>query len=332
MSNALANFGELYLYIPKAAINAKDMLKFYALKNLFQVRYFNYSLHGLFYLIIRLICGNYDLIYGRNWRLLVIVSMFKRVSIEFHQPLSSLSWPWVLIIQGMCKLRRIKQLVVISKPLQRDFAQYAGVGHLVRVLHDGADSTTNLVNSSDTVNTIGYVGQVAPGRGIELIIHLAQFYPGISFDIYGGPEEYVEKYQSTKIPNNVNFKGFIEPALVPRTLQSYDILLAPYASRVTILGDGNTVDYMSPLKIFEYMASGVPIICSDHPVLREICDENEILFVDPENINDWVRAIEMLYSKDIRMVMASKALQKLKSEFTWRNRAEKLISFEINNG
>jgi glycosyltransferase involved in cell wall biosynthesis len=52
---------------------------------------------------------------------------------------------------------------------------------------------------------------------------------------------------------------------------------------VSVLGKGNTVGWISPLKIFEYIAAKRPIIASDLPVLREILTNGEpVPLVHPE--------------------------------------------------
>ncbi len=54
---------------------------------------------------------------------------------------------------------------------------------------------------------------------------------------------------------------------------------------------------MSPLKLFEYMAHGLPIVSSDLPALREVLEnESNALLCDPDDIVAWVSAIERLRS------------------------------------
>jgi glycosyltransferase involved in cell wall biosynthesis len=52
---------------------------------------------------------------------------------------------------------------------------------------------------------------------------------------------------------------------------------------------------MSPLKIFEYMAHGKPIVSSDLPVIREVLrDRVNSVLVSPDNRSDWVKALQRL--------------------------------------
>jgi len=89
--------------------------------------------------------------------------------------------------------------------------------------------------------------------------------------------------------------------------------------------------YASPLKLFEYMASGQPIIASDLPALREILNDKNALFFKPEDASDLARAIKMLKSSQtLGYHLSRQALADVK-QYTWAKRAEKILKFiEIN--
>ena len=79
------------------------------------------------------------------------------------------------------------------------------------------------------------------------------------------------------------------------------------------------------MKLFEYMASGRPIVASDLPSLREILrDEENALLVEPGNAVALTAGVQRI--KDDAALGGRLALQALEDvrEFTWARRAERL--------
>ncbi len=122
----------------------------------------------------------------------------------------------------------------------------------------------------------------------------------------------------------------MEPRKVYVYRNSCDILLAPYQKTVFVSSKKaySTGDYMSPLKVFEYMASGKPIIASDLPVLREVLSEKNSILVSPVSVEEWVRAISLLMDNEaLRNELSDASYQMLLDKYTWKKRAENAIAF-----
>ena len=90
----------------------------------------------------------------------------------------------------------------------------------------------------------------------------------------------------------VNYKTICE------TLTKYKILLMPYQKKVGVLIKSIDVSsYFSPLKLFEYMASGSIIIASDLKVYREILkDKHNSIILNPKKINKWIEMINIVFT------------------------------------
>ena len=82
---------------------------------------------------------------------------------------------------------------------------------------------------------------------------------------------------------------------------------------------------MSPLKIFEYMSYKKAIIASDLVVLREVLSPKNAILVEPENIKDWINAINKLRNEKNRESIANNALKDFKN-CTWKNRALQILN------
>ncbi|KKR25914.1 MAG: Glycosyl transferase group 1 [Microgenomates group bacterium GW2011_GWC1_39_7] len=87
--------------------------------------------------------------------------------------------------------------------------------------------------------------------------------------------------------------------------------------------------YMSPLKMFEYMASGTPIIASDLPSIREILNTENAILIKPDNNQELSSAITTIINDgDLAKKLSAQASSDVKS-YTWTRRAEKILDFII---
>ena len=119
----------------------------------------------------------------------------------------------------------------------------------------------------------------------------------------------------------MKFLGFIQNEKIPYFHKAADILIAPYSSSCS------TVEWMSPIKIFEYMASDVPIIASDLKRVIEICNNGECLFFKESDSSDLATKIrELFINKDLRKTLIEKASQTVKN-YSYENRCQKIINF-----
>ena len=231
---------------------------------------------------------------------------------------------------------RLGGLVVISEPLRRHFLDAGVPGHLILRLPDGADAPRTEARpalgeiAGRSRLRVGYVGHLYPGRGVDLILALARRAPWADFDLVGGLEEDIERWRRpAEELANVTFHGFVAPAETDGYRLSFDVLIAPYQDKVAIssTGSADTAAWMSPLKIFEYMACARPIVCSDLPVLREVLShEHNALLCSPGDASDWLGALERLRADpDLRRLLAANARADFETRYSWRGRARRIL-------
>lgn len=219
-----------------------------------------------------------------------------------------------------------RRVVFISEALERIYRElfpWLKPEQMV-VAHDAADPV-EMPSSSGSPHDrlqIGYVGGFLPGYGLELLLELARAVPDMDFHVVGGKEDAIAHWRRRAYPiGNLTFHGFVAPRELTERYAGFDVLLAPYQSTTA------HIRWISPMKLFEYMAHGKPIICSDFPVLREILEHDvDALFVAPTVVAQWRSALERMRDPNLRQRLGAQAHRKLEAQFTWRHRAERVLS------
>jgi glycosyltransferase involved in cell wall biosynthesis len=228
-------------------------------------------------------------------------------------------------------------MVTISSALLRDLRSHGLAPRsedTTLVVHDAADKPRDvparehlLADSTDAFQ-IGYVGNLYPGRGVELIAAIAKGMPDVRFHIVGGSTSDLARWERSETPSNLTLHGFVPPSRVPGILREFDAVLMPH-QRVVLAATGRSdiSRWTSPLKMFEYMASGTPIIASRLPVLQEILEDGRnALLAEPDDIPGWIRAVRRLEGDaGLRNRLSREAYHDFITEHTWQRRADKVL-------
>lgn len=177
--------------------------------------------------------------------------------------------------------------------------------------------------------TAGYTGHLYPGRGTDLLLALAAALPQVQFLLVGGEPPDIERLQQTihqRDLHNIHLAGFIPNAALPLYQAACDALLMPYGPRVAASSGGNIARYLSPMKLFEYMACERPILSSDLSVLREVLSPGNALLLPPEDPTAWVEALRrLLDDPSLRTILAQQARRDV-TQYSWDARASSLIA------
>ena len=179
---------------------------------------------------------------------------------------------------------------------------------------------------------VGYTGHLYDGRGIGVVLDIAEALAQVDVHLVGGTDADVDRWRgraAARRLTNVHFHGYRPNAEMPRFLTSFDIVLAPYERRVTVAGGGgDTSRWMSPLKLFEYMAAGRPIVASRLEVLQEIIEDGTTaVLCSPDNPEEWIAAVRRLVDDaGERRRLGAAARVRLESEFSWESRARSVLA------
>ena len=175
---------------------------------------------------------------------------------------------------------------------------------------------------------VGYFGSIRKGSGSVLIYEIAKHLEKnmVDFHLFGSVKD--NHYPSCQL-SNLKFQGQIPHHEVHNAMKRMDVLIMPFQKEVYVAPGVNTADYMSPLKLFEYFASGVPVISSKLPVLEEVLiDKVNCLFADPENYEDWLYKLQLLRrDTSLSESIACHAKEIIDNKYNWEVRAKKIKEF-----
>jgi glycosyltransferase involved in cell wall biosynthesis len=165
-----------------------------------------------------------------------------------------------------------------------------------------------------------YTGHLHKGKGVQTLIQAAADIDG-SVYVVGGYEDDIRWIQSSvTVPENVQFTGLIKPAAMPAYQVASDILVAPYTS--------DARDYISPLKLFEYMAAGKPIVTTTKPVLKEVVTHGEnALLAEPGDPASLAERVTSLATDPDRQTALGTQARKDVEQYTWERRAARILAF-----
>jgi glycosyltransferase involved in cell wall biosynthesis len=338
------NGHEVILFAPhfksKEIETDKNLYEFYGVEKCFKVKKLYVSnnkgysfVYALFSALFVKKC-NPDLVYSRFLRGCYLCALLNLpIAHESHHPEKRKIDKF--FISHLTKRKKIKKFVVISQALAGYYKQkYPSIKDKLTVAPDGADPFESEVKPAQLKSdkkklNIGYVGHMYNGRGLSILPELISKCPWAHFHFVGGESQDIELWKK-KISHheNVTFYGYLPHSMVTQYLLAFDILLAPYQKQVAVYGSGNldTSRWMSPLKIFEYMAAGKAIVASDLSVLREILEnERNSLLCHSEKIEEWIKAIERLRDGELREILGTNAKEEFLEKYSWATRGLEVL-------
>lgn len=142
--------------------------------------------------------------------------------------------------------------------------------------------------------------------------------PSNLFIAVGGTEAENRRYEKMAhelaLDKQVRFFGNQSKNRLALFQRVADVLLMPFPRKA------HYEYFMSPLKTFEYMASGRPIVASDLPSIREVLTTHTAVFCEPDNPASIARAIEKLGDEKLVQALTQNA-RKASEGYSWSARA-----------
>lgn len=275
--------------------------------------------------IIKNLINNNDVIYySRDEIQLILPIMLRQKTVwEAHTGRDNYLVKFILL--------KCNYIITISKGLK----DYYGSGNKILVAPDGVDITQFVITKDKLLlrqilglpknkNIILYTGHLYDWKGVRTLADSADFLDDDTIVVFvGGTDADLMKFKSSYYCNsNLLILGRKPHDQIPLYLKSADILVIPNSGKF----DDSRL-YTSPMKLFEYMASGTPIVASDLPSIREILNENNALFFAADDPVSLSRSIKYLLHNRNLMERISRQASRDIIKFSWQERASKILTF-----
>lgn len=221
----------------------------------------------------------------------------------------------------VCISEKQKEAMVEAHPIDRE---------KIYVHHDGVDlrSYENWTKTGAredlgmelNEDIVMYTGHLYPEKDVETLVKAAKHFEEQCIIVGGYPEDVSRIKSNITVPDNVTFTGFVPPSEIPLYQTAADVLVAT-------VGANNDTDYFSPLKLFEYMAAGKPMVVSRKPEFEEILSHQEsALMVKPESVSEMAEAINRcLDDANLGMQLGQRARERV-DQYDWRVRAQNILT------
>lgn len=215
--------------------------------------------------------------------------------------------------------KELQAIVCISESLAKECMDFGVPKKKLTVMHSGVDlsecddvAEAELPDFTQIHSLAVYVGSLQKGKGVEQILRMAELTSNINFLIVGGTPRQIEERENLKHIPQVSH----EKALA--YMKKADFLLLPLTEQ--------SYKFHSPLKLFEYLAMGKPVIASDNADIREIIVpmENGML-ADPAWPEDFLKKMEQVRSQPQLRKHLEENAKRRATQFTWEARAKRIV-------
>jgi|GEM_PF-273994 len=232
-------------------------------------------------------------------------------------------------------LAGIEHIIANSDGTRRAF-QTRGFTN-VTVIRNGADlekfeidmshlDARKLVGLPIEGNIIMYVGSFGRWKGVVTLYgawtKMQKQFPDTTLVLVGGEIGTLEQFpecQHIGIDASVIVLPHNASSLIPFFLRSANILVLPNEG----ISD-ESIHYTSPIKLFEYMASGRPIVASSLPAMREVLDDTVATLFAPGDSADLAEKLSYALMHTVEGEDMARRASELANDFSWEKRAERI--------
>jgi len=218
--------------------------------------------------------------------------------------------------------READAVIAITASLAGEIAESFG-RKPEKVIPDGVGPEFLGVNRRGNGGYILYVGQLYRWKGVEVFVRALGDLPGERAVIVGGSEEQIQPLrrlaESEGVADRISFAGTVPHAQVRGYLENARAAVLPNL-------DSGVSKFTSPLKLFEYMAAGVPVVASDLAPLREVLRDGEnAVLVPPGDPGALAEGIRSLFADQAFAARIAARGREEATGYTWDSRAVRIL-------
>ncbi len=339
---------EVVLLVPKRKMETIDPRAFYGLKEIFPIIYLGtVDLFGfpipkpitfwIGYLTFSWECKKYirthatksDSIYSNELiPLWLVAPEFKNTFYEMHDFPESKHHIFKIL------LRRMRWVLIHNRWKTAEAVRLFGINKAKLMTEPNAvdlhafnsplsrAEARKKLNLPMDIQIVGYTGHLYSWKGVDTLAAAAKLLPNLFFVFVGGTPEDYKKYQLHFTATNIQWVGFRPPNEIPLWQRAADVLVLPNTAKQAI-----SAYYTSPMKLFEYMASGTPVIASRIPSVEEIVSDESVTYFEPDSVDSLVVAIQTALTDETTSAQKAKRAQEEIQSHTWDKRAGRIIAF-----
>ncbi len=240
---------------------------------------------------------------------------------------------------------RCTKIVCLTKPMKQELVSLGVDSKKILVEGDAVDlerftkipslkKAKHHFNLPDDQKVIGYIGSFVTmdkiEKGVPLIIDALSVMRKKGEPVHGffvgGPEEWAERYRKIALgkgltDHDFTFHDMVQSKLVPDAIAACDVCVYPAPEPKKAFFKRDT----SPLKLYEYFATGRAVVCADIPPLHGHITKEVAQMVHPGSASSLVGGIrEVLKNKAGSKKRIEKA-KKLVSDHTWKKRMQRIV-------
>lgn len=254
---------------------------------------------------------------------------------EINGPYADLfvAWPWTRKLARVFTWLMRSQIqwadvVIVVTPQLADWARSEGAKGKVFVIPNGAN--TDLFHPAATLDRsldiekpyVIFFGALAPWQGVDVMLAATEspeWPSGVSLVVVGDGAERTRVVESVSRSHRVRYLGSQPYAKMPGLIANALAGLSPEVDA----GGRATHAGLFPLKVFETLACGIPVVVSDYPGMADLVREGKCgLVVPPGDPAALARAVRYLYEHpDERQQMGRKGRELVEREHSWDKRA-----------